>query len=318
MKRALLLGLLTALFLGPLAGCASTGAPAEASGPRVLGVIAHPDDETTFAASAWAIARRLGGTVDLVVITNGEGGFKYSTLGEELYGLELTREEVGRAELPRIRRSEMEAAAEILGVRELVFLSERDHRYTRDEGEILGPGAGVWNLARIAAELDLRLERGAYDAAFCLLPTEGTHGHHKAASILLLQAVERLPADERPVVLGGSVERAGDARADYGGLAGWPATAPADDGPYVFDRERRFGFRSALDWGVVVDWVIAEHKSQGTLSMMAGTGAREVFWRFALGPPDGAEVAEGLFGDLGDSTYPAREYGASAGTNADG
>jgi hypothetical protein len=35
-----------------------------------------------------------------------------------------------------------------------------------------------------------------------LLPSEQTHGEHKAASILALEAIELLPAGERPIVLG--------------------------------------------------------------------------------------------------------------------
>ena len=312
------------IFLLVAAACVAptegSDAPSGTSsaGPRVLGVIAHPDDETAFAATAWTLTHRLGGVLDLVVITNGEGGFKYSTLGEEVYGLELTREAVGRAELPAIRREEMKAACELLGVRELVFLSETDHRYTRDAGEVLGEEARVWDLARVRRELAIRLERGDYDAAFCLLPTEATHGHHKAASILLLEAVAALAPAARPVVLGSTVEDA-DERAEFpaDGLHAWPVTRLADPGErHVFDRERRFGHRAALDFGIVVDWVIAEHKSQGTLAMMAGEGAREVFFRFEVGPPDGRARADELFRALGGVEFPVPDYGASAGTNA--
>ena len=49
------------------------------------------------------------GSVDLALITNGEGGYKYSTLAEDIYGLELTDEEVGRKYLPDIRKKELEA-----------------------------------------------------------------------------------------------------------------------------------------------------------------------------------------------------------------
>lgn len=53
---------------------------------RVLIVTAHSDDHAAFAAAIYKITHDIGGKVDLVVITNGEGGFKYSTLGERYYG----------------------------------------------------------------------------------------------------------------------------------------------------------------------------------------------------------------------------------------
>src|SRR5688500_8309755 len=71
---------------------------------RVLIVTAHPDDDVTFAATVYKITHDLHGLVDLALITNGEGGYKYSTLGETIYGLELTDERVGRAHLPTIRK----------------------------------------------------------------------------------------------------------------------------------------------------------------------------------------------------------------------
>src|SRR6204780_155658 len=92
-------------------------AAAAAFGPRVraqrtprdsplkaVGIVAHPDDEFTFAATAYRIARELGGTVDQVVISNGEAGYRYSLLAEQIYGLGLTDEKIGGANLPEIRK----------------------------------------------------------------------------------------------------------------------------------------------------------------------------------------------------------------------
>ena len=44
---------------------------------KVLIITAHPDDETTFAATVFKITHDLKGKVDIVIITNGEGGYKY-------------------------------------------------------------------------------------------------------------------------------------------------------------------------------------------------------------------------------------------------
>jgi LmbE family N-acetylglucosaminyl deacetylase len=286
--------------------------------PRVLAVIAHPDDETVFAASLYAVSRELGGVCDVVVITNGEGGFKYSTLAESLYHAELTREEIGRARLPAIRKAEMTAACELLGVRRLRFLDQLDHRYTTDEGEVLGAGAAVWDLGLVRERLGALLAADDYDFLFCMLPTDGTHAHHKSATILALEAAAALPAGRRPVVLGATVEDEDEtATAAVEGLAGWPVTRlRSDRRAGVFDRRRPFGHRERLDWRIVVDWAIAEHKSQGTLQMMAGRGAREVFFCFDVGPADAPARAAELFERLAAVTFAVPDYDASAGTNA--
>ena len=67
---------------------------AAAAEERVLLVVAHPDDEYTFAASVYRIAKELHGTVDQVVITNGEAGFRYSQLAEQFYHASLTQEAI--------------------------------------------------------------------------------------------------------------------------------------------------------------------------------------------------------------------------------
>ena len=41
--------------------------------PKVLIVVAHPDDEYAFAATIYRITRELGGIADQVIITNGGG-----------------------------------------------------------------------------------------------------------------------------------------------------------------------------------------------------------------------------------------------------
>jgi hypothetical protein len=86
--------------------------------PKVLVVTAHPDDDATMAGTNYKIVHDLKGTVDIALITNGEGGYKYSTLAEDIYGLKLTDEAVGRKYLPEIRKKELEAGA-VCSMREI-------------------------------------------------------------------------------------------------------------------------------------------------------------------------------------------------------
>jgi len=84
------------------------------------------------------------------VITNGEGGYRYSLLAESYYGVALTDEATGRAVLPEIRKSELREAARILGIGELVFLDQPDRRYTEDIDEVLDRH---WNAAAVRDQM---------------------------------------------------------------------------------------------------------------------------------------------------------------------
>jgi hypothetical protein len=78
--------------------CASAEPPG-----KTLIVVAHPDDEYYCAATVYRMAVQLGGSADELIITDGEGGFRYSTLAEPYYGKSLTTEAVAAKSF---RRSE--------------------------------------------------------------------------------------------------------------------------------------------------------------------------------------------------------------------
>jgi LmbE family N-acetylglucosaminyl deacetylase len=284
-----------------------------AHGPRVLGVIAHPDDESAFAATLYKLTTHLDGACDVVVITNGEGGFKYATLAEREYGLELTDEAVGRAELPAIRRAEMLAGAGIVGVRRVHFLGELDHRFTTDEREVLGEGARVWDLERVRAELAALLATEAYDFVIGLAPSPDTHAHHKAATALAAEAVLARPEDVRPVML---VARVADEES-AGELAFAPEERDTPIGPFRFDRLQRFGYQQKLDYRIVVNWEIAAHKSQGTMQLAMNRGRFEEFFLFGDRRLEAAQRAAVLFARLAEPQFEAKVYDESAGTNVD-
>ncbi len=252
---------------------------------KVLLVVAHPDDEYYFAATAYRIAGELNGIVDQVVITNGEGGYKYSALAERIYGIPLTEESSGRSRLPEIRRRETLAAGRILGIRNHYFFDERDLRFTLSADEALSE---IWHCDSVRTRLRQILERERYDFIFTVLPRESTHGHHQAATLLALEAAGQSEEARRPVVLGAEPARAHETEL-FAGLPGFAASRPAHLQPdFTFDRRQSFGYQDALDYEIVVRWVIAEHKSQGKFQNDAGRHDVERFWRFAAGPRDAA------------------------------
>lgn len=61
----------------------------QAQAPRALVVIAHPDDESLLAVTLYKLVKEQQGTADIFVITNGEAGYRYSTLAEQYYGCTL-------------------------------------------------------------------------------------------------------------------------------------------------------------------------------------------------------------------------------------
>jgi hypothetical protein len=78
-------------------------------------------------------------------------------------------------------------------------LNEKDDHFTLDVNEVLQKS---WRRDRVSRAILERFRREQYSYVIVLLPTEETHGAHKAASILTLEAVSQLNADARPVVLG--------------------------------------------------------------------------------------------------------------------
>jgi LmbE family N-acetylglucosaminyl deacetylase len=246
---------------------------------RALLVVAHPDDESEMAGTIYRITKELSGVVDQVIISDGEGGFRYSSLAGRYYGADLANESVGRARLPHIRQDEARRAGRILGIRHQWFLNERDDHFTLDVGEVFQKS---WKTDRVEEWLVQRLRKDRYDLVFVLLPNEDTHGQHKAASILALNAVQQIPEDRRPVILG--VQASPKDTGSYKTLSGYPITATTSATPeFHFDRETHFGFRNSLSYQIVVDWVIAEHKSQGLFQTTYGQNRFENFWVFSIG-----------------------------------
>lgn len=301
------LGILATVLLSHAAApaVAPAQAPAVRSGPRILLVTAHPDDDAAFAASTYRITHHLGGVVELAVVTDGSGGFRYATLAEPIYGLELTNETVAREYLPAIRKRELMAGGAIVGIRDYFFLEQLDHGYTQNTDTVL---AAVWDTAFVRRRLADIMRRGRYDYVIGLLPFPENHAHHKSATILALDAARGLDGGARPVVLGGfPCELTAGTPLAFDGLPGYPITRVAGGAPLArFDRRQPLGQDGRLNYHIVVNWVIAEHKSQGTMQLLMNRGDEECYWYFDLNGPGRRAATADLFERLAHKPAAAR------------
>ena len=275
--------------------------------PHVLVVNAHPDDEITCSATIYKITHELKGVVDLALITNGEGGYKYSTLAESYYHLELTDEKIGRENLPRIRKKELMNAGEILGIRKYFFLDQLDSKYTVDEHDPLDTS---WDVGLVMVNLQRILMNEKYDYVFCLLPIPETHGHHKAATLIALRTVSNLPEENKPIVLGASSSERNDSTPlVFRQLKDYKETAIDQTAPrFITDRGVKFGYKNQLTYHQIVNWAIAEHKSQGTIQLEMNKNDFENFWYFEINGAKGIEKTQHLFEELQHVPYRAKTY----------
>ena len=77
---------------------------------------------------------------------------------------------------------------------------------------------------------------------------------------------------------------------------------------FRFDRTQSFGFKHMLNYKIVVNWEIAEHKSQGTMQLAMNSGDLEDFWYFDVNPPSGRARTGHLFDELAVNHYPELTY----------
>ncbi len=272
MKRIIFL---TLFFVGTLTSTHAQDQPAQKK--SILLVTAHPDDDALFSGFVYRMSHDFGADIDLALVTNGEGGYRYSILGEKIYGLELTKEEIGRKHLPRIRKMELMEGGEIVGLRNYFFLDEQDSVFTTDMEEVFKTH---WDTSRVKQRFRKILKEGNYDWVITMLATESTHGHHKGAAILMMQTVAELPINKRPVVLSGTIFSHSQGKPSfYEGFPNYPITKVTNPEAYfTFDRIQKFGFNDRLNYQIIANWVIAEHKSQGSMQLLMNRGEIECYW----------------------------------------
>ncbi len=291
---------LTLFFLTVEAGSAQHS---QQNGPNILVVTAHPDDEAMFAATMYRITNALGGSVDLVLVTDGAGGYRFSTLAEKIYGIDLTNPDIAKTHLPAIRKQELMAGGAIVGIRNYFFLDQPDQGKTNNQDSII---AHVWDADFVSERLDHILSEESYDFVFTHLPIRPFHAHHKAATILALEAIARIPESNRPVILGSFVSGAMDTVVnEFVELEGHPETRIVkDEGPYVFDRSTKMGLDDRLDYNIIVNWLIAEHKTQGTMQLFLGNEGVEQFWVFAVNTSNATSKTAHLMHRVRSAPHP--------------
>ncbi len=262
--------------------------------PSVLIVTAHPDDEALFAGSIYRLTQEVGGTADLALVTDGAGGYRYSTLAENLYGMELTDPEVAREYLPAIRKKELLSGGAIIGLRKYFFLDQPDTGRTPDPDSIL---ATVWDSRYVTDQLVTILQKNDYDFLLVFLPLPDSHGHHKAAALLGIRAAKSLESDSKPVVLGAWISSEDDSTAlEYHGLEGYPDfRATSVKSLFRFDRTHPIVGNDRLNYKIPANWLIAEHKSQGTMQLFMNRGDYEEYWIFSSNDEDAQQRAERYF-----------------------
>ncbi len=269
------------VFLKALAGVALLPEllKTQTTGGKLLIVAAHPDDEYACAAATYRLVRECEWTADEVVITNGESGYRYAALAEAYYGVSLAPNAEGRAKLAEIRKQEAMRAGKILGIRRHYFLDQRDLGFDRDPASA---GSGNWDRSYLRGFFSDLLARERYDAVFALLPTAETHGHHRAATLLALEAVSGL-SEARPLILGAEPRGTDEPARQFSGLPAEPLTRTPTAAPsLVFDRNLSFGYRRLLNYQIPVNWLIAEHKSQGLFQTDFSQHRFEEFWLFEV------------------------------------
>lgn len=258
--------------------------------PRILAVVAHPDDEYHFAVTLYKATRELGGVADQVIITDGAGGHRYSRIAEMLYGVPL--DPTGNR-LREIRQSETAASGHILGIRQHFFLDQPDTGFTSSQADAIGD----WDHFTVTEQLDHLLDTGDYDFVLLLLPGDDTHGHHKATALLTIEAIERLPPKDRPVVLAAEAGQGSGSAREYTQLPGHPSTRSSHR-TFSVSRNQAHPADDALSYQIIANWVIAAHKSQGLFQMELGRHDVERFWVLDAGHPNSAQKTDVFFGSL--------------------
>jgi len=82
----------------------------------------------------------------------------------------------------------------------------------------------------------------------------------------------------------------------------------SDGTPFKFDRTQKFGYNDMLNYKIIINWLIAEHKSQGTMQLGMNRGDFENYWYFDINPAEGKEKTRLLFEKLKENQFEKKTY----------
>lgn len=246
--------LVSLLCLGPALHAETAASPPKQGDALlktdILGVWAHPDDETSAAAvlAGYALGRQA--TVSMVYCTRGEGGGN------------MVGTQAGEA-LGVLREQELQDCLNKLGVRHHYFLDRQDFGYT----ENLNVTMEKWDHRETLRRL-VRIIRALRPEVIVTMnpaPVPGQHGNHQAAGMLAIEAFD-LAGDPKwfPEQLTQEGLRAWQTRKlYYGGPAGTGATLDVNT-PLANGRTA----------AQVAGEALANHRSQGFGGFANATGPR--------------------------------------------
>jgi LmbE family N-acetylglucosaminyl deacetylase len=171
-----------------LHACAGPKPAGHAARPRVLLILAHPDDETMAGATLGRLKER-GAEVSALYATRGEGG-KWVRVREG----KPVEEDAQREPLAAQRRRELEAAARHFGITRLALLDHPDDPFddpatgqpTRDVQRFLQ--SGVWRLDELRAAISKLAVEARPDVVLTLrADCPAVHAHHQVIARIALE-----------------------------------------------------------------------------------------------------------------------------------
>ncbi|HWK23451.1 MAG TPA: bacillithiol biosynthesis deacetylase BshB2 [Ureibacillus sp.] len=143
---------------------------------QILVVFPHPDDEAFSSAGTIRLYRNMGVPVTYACLTLGEMG---RNLGNPPFA---TRES-----LPNIRREELKAACEVMGIEDLRMMGLRDKTVEFEDDE---------KMVKLVSDLIDELNPSLI---ITFLPGYAVHPDHEATARAVFEAVRRMP-ENRPTI----------------------------------------------------------------------------------------------------------------------
>ena len=168
----LLVGLIRVDGANALEGSATASDPLKVD---LLGVFAHPDDETGAAGTLVHYALGRGMKVAAVYCTRGEGGG--NMVGTQ-YG----------SALGILREGELRECLHLMGIRHCFFLERADFAYTESLAITLEKWGHQETLERLVRLI--RILRPEVVLTMNPAPNPGQHGNHQAAGLLAIEAFD--------------------------------------------------------------------------------------------------------------------------------